>query len=345
MQRVVVVGAGVIGLSAALHLVERFPGEVDVTVLADKFSPEVTSDQAGTLLMPIDFRSEEEKSNSPHNQEEQVKRWTRATFSKFHSLYRSQENARLEICLQQGYLLFESPLPEPWYKEEVFGFRHVAVDSVEAGVLHVPPACVDVWSFSTYIVETTSYLRWLTQQLHTAGVKCQQRKVSSLDQLSSYDIIINCTGLGSRDLLGDQLVYPVRGQTVRVKAPWMKQWLVRYGEGRLDYIFPRGKDVLLGGTLQPNNFQVTPDPETTTDIARRCQEYFPGLREAEVIGSSAGLRPLRDPIRLESCQGPAGGLLIHCYGHGGQGVVLSWGCALDVGDIVQHSLHPNDVCV
>lgn len=39
MVRVVVLGAGVIGLSSALHLLERFPGAFDLTVVAEKFTP------------------------------------------------------------------------------------------------------------------------------------------------------------------------------------------------------------------------------------------------------------------------------------------------------------------
>ena len=55
--KVAVVGAGVIGLSAALHLTERFPGLLDVTVIADRFTPDTTSDKAGMIFkLPADLR-------------------------------------------------------------------------------------------------------------------------------------------------------------------------------------------------------------------------------------------------------------------------------------------------
>jgi len=39
-----------------------------------------------------------------------------------------------------------------------------------------------------------------------------------------------------------------------------------------------------------------------------------------------GLRPNRPAVRLEA--EPLGdGRRVHCYGHGGMGVSLSWGCA------------------
>ncbi len=43
----------------------------------------------------------------------------------------------------------------------------------------------------------------------------------------------------------------------------------------------------------------------------------------------AGLRPYRDPLRLES-ELLEGKLIVHNYGHGGSGITLAMGCAEDV---------------
>ena len=37
-----------------------------------------------------------------------------------------------------------------------------------------------------------------------------------------YDVIINCTGFGARKLCNDLEMAPLRGQVIRVKAPWIK---------------------------------------------------------------------------------------------------------------------------
>ena len=185
-QHVVAVGAGVIGLSTAVHLLERFPNEIELTVISEDFPPDTTLDKAGMTLKP-----------NLESKDESIKRWARHTFQKFHSIYRSEENAKVEICLEHGYLFLSTLSPDPWWKEEVFGFRHVELDSMEDSVINLPPDCKTVWSFSTYIVDPTSYITWLLQKVKIRGANIIKRKISSLDQLtSSYDIVINCTGLG-----------------------------------------------------------------------------------------------------------------------------------------------------
>ena len=88
---------------------------------------------------------------------------------------------------------------------------------------------------------------------------------------------------------------------------------------------PRGRDVVLGGTAQEGEEDRTPDPATTAVIRARCAALVPALRDAPVVGVAVGLRPARPTVRLE-----AAGRVVHCYGHGGAGVTLAWGCAVEV---------------
>ena len=50
--KVAVIGAGVIGLSVATVLQEKFPN-LFITLFADKFSPETTSDGAGKVFSTV----------------------------------------------------------------------------------------------------------------------------------------------------------------------------------------------------------------------------------------------------------------------------------------------------
>jgi len=52
MASIAVVGAGVIGLSSAVTILERDPS-LKVTLIADSFSPNTTSDGAAGLILPF----------------------------------------------------------------------------------------------------------------------------------------------------------------------------------------------------------------------------------------------------------------------------------------------------
>jgi D-amino-acid oxidase len=72
-----------------------------------------------------------------------------------------------------------------------------------------------------------------------------------------------------------------------------------------------------------------PDPAVEDAVLRRVRALVPELRDAPVLSRAVGLRPGRPTVRLERVV-HAGRPVIACYGHGGAGVTLSWGCAADV---------------
>lgn len=47
-----------------------------------------------------------------------------------------------------------------------------------------------------------------------------KRKVESLNELEHFDLIINCAGLGAKEMTNDGEMKAIRGQVVRVDAPW-----------------------------------------------------------------------------------------------------------------------------
>jgi len=67
-----------------------------------------------------------------------------------------------------------------------------------------------------------------------------QRRLSSLAELAGegWDVVINCTGLGSQQLLPDSHSYPIRGQIMRVKAPWVNQCVFAHFPDETAYIIP-----------------------------------------------------------------------------------------------------------
>jgi D-amino-acid oxidase len=139
---------------------------------------------------------------------------------------------------------------------------------------------------------------------------------------------VNCSGLGSRRLADDPTSTPVRGQVVVVEQVGLDRWwLAESGvEGGVPtYVIPRTRDIVLGGTDDEGEWSRTPSPEVAADILRRAGELVPEVAGARVLRHRVGLRPARAEVRLERV-----GDLVHCYGHGGAGVTLSWGCADEV---------------
>ena len=349
---VVVIGAGVIGLSVATHLLEKFKEDITVTIIADKFSPNtISSDKSGGWIFPP---LNSAKVISPGNPD-RVTDWVKGTFEKFSEIYHSGECGEAGLSQAYGYMAsseinfpFQSQIDMQDQKfswaEFVQGFRYLSVEEAktEAFDCHTP-----LLAFSTFIVPCPVYLPWLLKRFKGLGGATQERKITNLSELAgSYDIVINCTGLGARELANDEQVYPVRGHIISVSAPWIKQWVVRKFpdrkipdvKGKSAYVFPRINEVLLGGTFDVNNEDLTVDQDEVDKILERCIKVMPSLAGAEIKTTWAGIRPCRNGgIRLER-EERQDFVLIHCYGHGGDGVSLSWGCALEVGELVNETI-------
>ncbi|XP_075059020.1 D-aspartate oxidase isoform X2 [Mixophyes fleayi] len=165
----------------------------------------------------------------------------------------------------------------------------------------------------------------------------QTRKVDNIWQLyGSFDVVMNCSGLGSRDLIGDLTVYPVRGQVLEVHAPWLTHF-IRDGDGNT-YIYPGITGVTLGGTKEKNDWRLSPDAETRKDILERCCDLEPSLHGVFVIQDKVGLRPTRLAVRVEKEILAKNGQqlpVIHNFGHGGGGFSIHWGTAKAATELLQ----------
>jgi D-amino-acid oxidase len=194
------------------------------------------------------------------------------------------------------------------------------------------------WRFTVPSVEMEVYLPWLLDRFATAGGRLVRHRLARLSDApvvsGGADVVVNASGLAARDLAGDPAVHPARGQVVGVANPGLVT-SVRDEDhpAGMTYVHPRSRDVVLGGTFQPGDWDTTVDPATTAAILARCVELVPELAAAPVLWQAAGLRPARhggarvgiDPVAL-----PGGARVVHDYGHGGAGITLAWGCAEEV---------------
>ena len=149
----------------------------------------------------------------------------------------------------------------------------------------------------------------------------------NLSALPTGDVlVVNASGIGARLLGGDPTVAPVRGQVVLVEQVGLDRWWI--DAEAPTYVVPRSRDIVLGGTALEGEWSRTPDPATAESILARAAQIEPRLAGARILRHKVGLRPARPAVRLER-----EGDVIHCYGHGGCGVTVSWGCADDVVDL------------
>ncbi|XP_051501793.1 D-aspartate oxidase [Myxocyprinus asiaticus] len=325
--RVVVVGAGVVGLSTAVCIAETLP-YCSVTIIAEKFSPDTTSDGAAGILFASEFH------DIPR---EWQQRWFKETFDHLLAIADSSQASDAGVFLSSGYQIFKD-VPwdkKPFWSDFVLGFRNMTDRELKRFPEHKFGQ-----AFTTIKCECSSYLPWLGKRFIEAGGQIHHEKVTDLQKLAQmYDVIINCSGLGSRFLVKDEEVYPIRGQVLKVNASWLKNF-IRDGDG-MTYIYPGISHVTIGGTRQVDDWRLEVDTADTEGIMERCSQLEPSLIKAQVIGAWVGLRPGRANLRLEleylNVQGrhvP----LVHNYGHGGWGVTLSWGTALDALGLVRQSL-------
>lgn len=117
-------------------------------------------------------------------------------------------------------------------------------------------------SFSTVTINAPKHLEYLFNRLkNDFGVTFIQQKLPNIQsafQSSSTIAVINCTGVAAGDLPGvqDSKCYPTRGQIVLARAPWVKQNIMRHGDGYETYVIPRPRsngNVILGGYMQKGN--------------------------------------------------------------------------------------------
>ncbi|XP_045400133.1 D-aspartate oxidase isoform X1 [Lemur catta] len=326
--RVAVVGAGLMGLSTAV-CVSRLAPPCSVTVISDKFTPDTTSDVAAGMLIPHAY---------PDTPIHKQKQWFRETFDHLLSVASSAEAGDAGVHLVSGWQIFQSlPTEEvPFWADVVLGFRKMTEEELKKFPQHVFGQ-----AFTTLKCEGPAYLPWLEKRVKGSGGQILTRRVEDLWELHpSFDIVVNCTGLGSRQLAGDSKIFPVRGQVLKVQAPWVKHF-IRDGSG-LTYIYPGISHVTLGGTRQKGDWNLSPDAEISRDIFSRCCALEPSLRGACDIREKVGLRPSRPGVRLQKELLARDGQMlpvVHHYGHGAGGFSVHWGTALEAARLVSECVH------
>lgn len=299
----IVVGGGVVGLTTAVVLAERGRR---VRIWTRDPVERTTSAVAGALWWPYHIEPVAA-----------ARAWALRSLEVYERL--AGRPGETGVRLVDGAMGETDPADvESWAAGRLPVLRRATVREYGAGTA--------VWT-RLPLIDMAVHLPWLRERLLRAGGSVEERVVSDLAEADA-PVVVNCTGLGARELVGDASVRPVRGQLVVVENPGIDTWLVSTGpDGAMAYLFPQPGRLLLGGTAEDDVWALDPDPAVAEAIVRRCAALRPEVAGARVLEHRVGLRPVRPAVRLERTALPDGRLLVHHYGHGGAGVTVAWGCA------------------
>jgi D-amino-acid oxidase len=299
---VVVVGGGVIGLTTAVVLAERGRR---VRVWTRDPVERTTSAVAGALWWPYAIEPLA-----------LARRWALRSLAVYEELATSPEATGVRMVEGvQG----EADLDrvEAWAGARLPGLRAATAEEYAGS---------GVWA-RLPLIDMSTHLPWLRERFLAAGGVIETRTVADLAEVDA-PLVVNCTGLGARELVPDASVRPVRGQLVVVENPGIRTWLVSTdAAGEKAYFFPQPGRLVLGGTADEDEWSLAPDPAVAEAIVRRCAALRPEIAGARVLEHRVGLRPARDTVRLERELLSGGRVLVHNYGHGGGGITVAWGCA------------------
>ncbi len=226
------VGAGVVGLTCAVRLLEAGHR---VDVVARDLPLETTSAVAAALWYP--YRA---------LPQDKVTRWATTSYAVFDALADTDPESGVRMML--GTEVFATPQPDP-----VVGRRRPGLDRETS----LPDGYADGWTFATPVVEMPVYLPWLADRVAGLGGTLTRMNLRALPE--GADLVVNCSGLGARLLGADRSVVPVRGQVVYVEQVGLDRWWL--DAAGPTYVVPRARDIVVGGTDEEGDWSRTPVPD------------------------------------------------------------------------------------
>lgn len=303
-KKIAVVGAGISGLSTAWMLNKSV---YDITVIAAAFSPDITSNKAAAFWFPYHIRNDNRGI-----------RWCRESYTAYQQFSKNNETGVSMQVLKKALRKGVEDSEANWVE-----FLPEGICRILTGV-EISPQYETVYEVTVPLIETQIFLPWLMEKLKEDGVQFKQEKITSLLTISRlYDFVFNCSALGSRLLCDDKTIIPVRGQ-VGLLAPDASPSIFYLDNETPLYIVPRQDAIIVGGTYEENISADVTEPDMIQRLLHNAYQVFPHLKQQRVLGSWAGLRPVRPTLRVEREDNSN---IIHNYGHGGSGFTLAFGTA------------------
>jgi D-amino-acid oxidase len=314
MQKsVAIIGAGVSGLTCGVLFAER---GFRTAIFAEQIGQQTTSGAAGALWFPYDAEPIAK-----------VIPWALASYKVLVDLAKDSRSGVSMIELRQYCRTGEIQIPD-WAGPFVMSSEAETSLDISAS------AFSSGFSINVPLLDTTIYLDYLAGRFQKAGGSINESvrfdKLEDVDP--KFDLVINCAGIGARQLAHDIDLEPHRGQVAIVPKIDNLQCAIVCDDAPLMYAIPRTDDCVFGGTNEISD-NLAVDPASTSRIVAECSRVLK-IEKPRVLNERVGLRPFRKSgVRLEREKLGDVRTVIHNYGHGGSGFTLSWGCAENVFEI------------
>jgi D-amino-acid oxidase len=308
-QNVAIIGAGVAGLTCGVVFAEHGYRTV---IFAKDVGQQTTSSAAAAVWFPYHVEPAE-----------RVIPLALETYKVLFELARFPESGVSIIETRQFSRTGEIEIPK-WAS-------HLGAFAIPSEVEKSLESFNSGFAMRVPLTDTTIYLDYLTARFHKAGGEMHAdvrfEKLEDVD--TEFELVINCAGIGARELVQDTDLEPHRGQVAIVPKIESLSAAIVCDDAPLMYAIPRANDCVFGGTNDLSD-DLAADPATTQRIVAECSRVL-NINKPRVLAERVGLRPFRKSgVRIERDRLADGRAVIHNYGHGGAGFTLSWGCAREV---------------
>lgn len=263
-----VLGCGVMGLTTAI-LLQRHGFQV--TIYARDLPPLTTSNIAGGYWM---LSSVYEDSAAPAAFKAQFVRAARFSHRYFQELVGPSYGVRW----LQNYRTTHVPVTRPaWFPDLIDLFPEL--EELAPGQHPFPRRYV--YRNRALQIQPPVFLPAIERDFRLAGGQVVVRECRSVRDVLALPepLVINCTGLGARDLFGDTDLVPVKGQlTILLPQPEVDYFL-NIDNAEL-YMHPRPDGILLGGTFERGVSTLQPDDTESRRILSGHAEFSSAMRRA-----------------------------------------------------------------
>lgn len=319
-----VIGAGVVGLTTAVTLLQK--GHA-VRVLAESVDRPPASWGAPAMFTPY-----------PGPEEGRRRRWTERAFAALERVASEHPESGVEMGTLRE--LFHTPHVVPEWSARLLGIRP----------MQPAPPLAQAHDSRRPVIDMVRYLPWLRDRVVALGGTLVERRVASLESLleEGCATVVLCAGTGSGPLAQDPRVRPMHGQVLHVPNDIGLTYSLHDDGpgGKTTYVFRFRDRLVVGGTFEADRPGMGTDPASLEAILERGRAMLrlDGHRNWSGLGSvileaRGAARPTRgggtvfEDVRVES-DPEHGRRIVHHYGHGRQGVTLSWATAAEVADLL-----------